>query len=121
MTRKQGNSERVGCQTPGRGSGVVRNDTQRESNDDNTQRESGAHSSPPLVLPPPSNPMAVARVLVEHCCLHNGAAGELTLRYWQGGWWAWRTTHWVEAEDASSARVVVCVHRKRILLMLVRA
>jgi putative DNA primase/helicase len=54
---------------------------------------------PPLMLPPPSDPMAVARKFVEHCCLHNGTAGELTLRYWHGGWWVWRTTHWIEVEE----------------------
>ena len=43
--------------------------------------------------------MAVARKFVEHCCLHNSAAGELKLRYWHGGWWAWRTTHWVEIKE----------------------
>ena len=51
------------------------------------------------MLPPPSAPMAVARQFVEHCCLHDGAADELTLRCWHGGWWAWRTTHWVEVEE----------------------
>jgi len=51
------------------------------------------------VLPPPTDPMAVARKFVEHCCLYNGAAGELTLRCWQGGWWEWRTTHWTEIEE----------------------
>ena len=54
---------------------------------------------PPQLLPPPSDPMAVARKFVEYCCLHNGAAGELKLRCWHGGWWAWRTTHWVEVEE----------------------
>ena len=43
--------------------------------------------------------MAVARKFVEHCCLHDGAADELTLRCWHGGWWAWRTTHWIEVEE----------------------
>ena len=43
--------------------------------------------------------MAVARKFVEHCLLHNGAAGVLRLRCWHGGWWAWRTTHWVEIEE----------------------
>jgi putative DNA primase/helicase len=54
---------------------------------------------PPMVLPPPTAPMAVARQFVEHCCLHNGAPDALTLRYWHGGWWAWQTTHWVEVEE----------------------
>ena len=60
--------------------------------------------APPQLLPPPTDPMAVARKFVEHCCLHNGAAGELTLRCWQGGWWAWRTTHWIESKNARCAR-----------------
>ena len=51
------------------------------------------------VLPPPSAPMAVARQFVEHCCLHDGAADHLTLRFWHGGWWSWRTTHWAEVEE----------------------
>ena len=48
------------------------------------------------VLPPPSAPMAVARQFVEQCCLHDGAR---TLRFWHGGWWSWRTTHWAEVEE----------------------
>jgi putative DNA primase/helicase len=54
---------------------------------------------PPRVLPPPTDPMAVARKFVEHRCQFNGAAGEQTLCCWHGGWWAWRTTHWSEIEE----------------------
>jgi hypothetical protein len=50
----------------------------------------------PLVLPPPSNPMAVARVFIAQHCTQQDT---LTLRYWCGSWWAWRTTHWVEVEE----------------------
>jgi hypothetical protein len=50
------------------------------------------------LLPPPSAPMAVARRFVEASCLHDGKAAELTLRYWCGCWWLWKTTHWVEVE-----------------------
>ena len=50
------------------------------------------------VLPPPSAPVTVARAFVESRCLHNGAADALTIRYWCGSWWTWRTTHWVEAQ-----------------------
>jgi putative DNA primase/helicase len=50
------------------------------------------------VLPPPSAPTAVARCFVKMCCTHDGAADELTLHYWCGSWWAWRTTHWIEVE-----------------------
>ncbi|MGY3125002.1 hypothetical protein ACVWXQ_008939 [Bradyrhizobium sp. S3.14.4] len=48
---------------------------------------------PPTELPSPNNPMAVAHKFVEYCCLHDSDADALTLRYWQGGWWAWRTAH----------------------------
>jgi putative DNA primase/helicase len=48
------------------------------------------------VLPPPSLPMAVARVFVSEHCLHDGM---LTLRHWRGGWWRWRSSHWREVED----------------------
>jgi hypothetical protein len=51
-----------------------------------------------LMLPQPSAPIAVARRFVERCCLHNGAADALTVRYWCGSWWTWRTTHWIEAQ-----------------------
>ena len=48
------------------------------------------------VLPPPSQPMDVARAFVEKAC---ESAGVLTLRHWRGGWWLWRTSRWIEAED----------------------
>ncbi|MBA2489139.1 MAG: hypothetical protein H0V36_07465, partial [Chloroflexi bacterium] len=48
-------------------------------------------------LPPPSDPMAVARELVhERYAL---ASGDLTLRHWRGGWWTWALSHWVEREE----------------------
>ena len=47
------------------------------------------------LLPPPSQPMAVARVFAGECLRH----GILTLRYWRGGWWMWKTTHWAEVDD----------------------
>jgi putative DNA primase/helicase len=50
----------------------------------------------PQSLPSPSMPMDVARVFVEQACSNDGL---LTLRHWRGGWWVWRTSHWVEAED----------------------
>jgi putative DNA primase/helicase len=49
------------------------------------------------LLPPPSNPMAVAREYVEQHCRHDG--GAVTLRYWRGGWWQWRTSYWAEIES----------------------
>jgi putative DNA primase/helicase len=62
-------------------------------------KQQSPSAQPPSVLPPPSDPMAVARIFVEACCLHDGAADALTLRCWHGGWWAWRLTHWVEVEE----------------------
>ena len=47
-------------------------------------------------LPPPFMPMAVARAFVDRGCLTDGL---LTLRHWRGGWWLWRTSRWIEAED----------------------
>jgi hypothetical protein len=47
-------------------------------------------------LPAPSDPMGVARVLIQD---HQTPDGELTLRHWRGGWMQWQGTHWVEAED----------------------
>jgi putative DNA primase/helicase len=48
------------------------------------------------LLPPPSQPMQVARAFVAERCNHDGT---LTLRHWRGGWWCWRKTHWAEVED----------------------
>ena len=50
-----------------------------------------------LVLPPPSRPMAVARVLAARH-VHDGIS---TLRHWRGGWWMWAASHWVERETAA--------------------
>jgi putative DNA primase/helicase len=47
------------------------------------------------VLPPPNEPMAVARVFVNHCLFD----GQLTLRRWRGGWWMWKKSHWIEVHD----------------------
>lgn len=56
-------------------------------------------SEPAPVLPPPSAPMAVARLFVEQRCLYSDDREQLTLRYWGGTWWSWRTSHWVEVEE----------------------
>jgi putative DNA primase/helicase len=56
------------------------------------------NKAPRLILPPPSAPMHVARIFVREHCLCDGT---LTLRHWRGGWWVWRTSHWVEAESAA--------------------
>ena len=33
-----------------------------------------------------------------HSLLIDGNPNAPTLRYWRGGWWFWRNTHWVEVE-----------------------
>ena len=58
--------------------------------------KAGERPLPPQCLPPPSMPMDVARVFVEKACSSDGL---LTLRHWRGGWWLWRTSCWIEAED----------------------
>jgi putative DNA primase/helicase len=47
-------------------------------------------------LPHPSMPMAVARLFASECCLYGGV---LTLLHWRGGWWSWKSAHWIELED----------------------
>jgi putative DNA primase/helicase len=51
----------------------------------------------PRQLPPPTEPMAVARELVaeNYTC----PDGQRSLRHWRGGWWRWKTTCWVEVEQ----------------------
>jgi putative DNA primase/helicase len=48
------------------------------------------------VLPGPTQPMAVARTFVAEFCTFRGA---LTLRYWRGSRWGWRSSHWCVIED----------------------
>jgi putative DNA primase/helicase len=58
----------------------------------------GKRSGPkPAVLPPPDNPMQVAREFVNRHCVHEDGT-TLVLRYWRDGWWAWRGSHWRETE-----------------------
>ena len=53
-------------------------------------------ATPPLLLPPPSDPMAVARIFIEQRYTQQGTH---TLRYWCGSWWKWHTSHWAEVEQ----------------------
>ena len=62
-------------------------------------RRQRKQAGPPRTLPSPLQPMQVARQFIEQHCLHNGSPDALTLRYWHGGWWAWRTSHWAEVEN----------------------
>ena len=67
----------------------------------------------PAQLPPPSVPMAVARMfLAERYTLED----TLTLRHWRGGWWIWKTSHWSELEDDAMRSMLVHLHRARSLL-----
>lgn len=50
---------------------------------------------PATQLPPPSNPMAVARRLIADYT----DVGQLTLRRWRGGWMTWQQAAWKETED----------------------
>jgi putative DNA primase/helicase len=59
------------------------------------ENEHAGHSEDRVLLPPPSEPMAVANIFVRQCT-HKAM---LTLRHWRAGWWMWRTTHWVEVEE----------------------
>jgi putative DNA primase/helicase len=62
----------------------------------NGQRGAGATSA---ILPPPANPMQVAREFVARHCLHRDKT--LTLRYWRDGWWRWCGSHWRETDRRS--------------------
>jgi putative DNA primase/helicase len=65
----------------------------------NRKQKQPKAKAPTRVLPSPANPMPVVRQFVEQRCLRSGAPDELTLRYWNGGWWQWRTTHWAEVKE----------------------
>jgi putative DNA primase/helicase len=52
----------------------------------------------PKLLPPPSAPMAVARELPDLYTDFDSDA--LTLLSWRGGWMRWRSSSWVEIEEA---------------------
>ncbi len=48
------------------------------------------------LLPPPSQPMQVAREFVTQFCTRDGGK---TLLHWRGGWWGWRNSHWREVDN----------------------
>lgn len=54
-------------------------------------RANGAAS---MLFPPPSEPLAVARVIETD---FRDGSGELTLRSWRGGWVRYRGSHWSDA------------------------
>jgi putative DNA primase/helicase len=77
----------------------------RFNNDGNARR---GRATPPLMLPPPSEPMQVAREFVQRYCLYPDVSDALTLHYWHDGWWAWRTSYWVEIERPVVRSLLYC-------------
>jgi putative DNA primase/helicase len=51
------------------------------------------------VLPPPTAPMEVARLLVAQ--RYTTEAGAPTLRHWRSDWWEWQGPKWIEIERDS--------------------
>lgn len=51
-------------------------------------------------MPPPSMPLAVARVIEHDLRLD----GQLTLRRWRDGWMRWRESHWAEVEPTAVSK-----------------
>lgn len=87
---------RVGRDPPAVGVAVVT----AESDADWVARQlPDADSATAGLLPPPSEPAAVARVLVDRH--HRESDGILTLRAWRGGFHRWAGGCWVEAEEAA--------------------
>ena len=71
---------------------------QQQATSDAPRGQPGPNGGRPGLLPPPSDPMAVARLFVELHCKHERV---LTMRCWGGSWWTWRTTHWAEVAERS--------------------
>lgn len=61
------------------------------------QHETDPPAEDPLHLPAPTNPMAVARMLLPAWQAH----GTYTLRHWRGTWMQWRGPHWDETDGAA--------------------
>jgi putative DNA primase/helicase len=55
----------------------------------------GQHG-PLHIIPPASDPMAVARQFMRDYQTEDGSP---MIKFWRGGWLFWRTSHWVERED----------------------
>jgi putative DNA primase/helicase len=53
------------------------------------------------LLPAPTDPMAVSRVIEPEM---KAAGGAPTVRHWRGGWWEWQTAHWAEIEALAMSK-----------------
>ena len=80
------------------------------------ERDAKPERKQTLILPPPSEPMQVAREFVAHRCLYDDDPDALTLRCWRGGWWAWRVSHWAELEshEVRAELYTFCEHAKYV-------
>ena len=81
----------------------------REKSKQKKRSGSGGGDEPPRhqaprLLPPPSAPMQVARVFVAEMIADED--GALILRYWRGGFWRWRRSHWKQAEARLTRRLL---------------
>ncbi len=54
----------------------------------------------PVIYPSPSNPMAVARRIIQDHQLRDRREGLLTIRWWRGSFYEWKHSHWIEVADA---------------------
>jgi putative DNA primase/helicase len=70
---------------------IARLADQMHTNKDRSRQRNGGE-----ILPPPSEPMAVARLYKELHCRHERVP---TLHCWSGSWWEWCITHWAEIEE----------------------
>jgi putative DNA primase/helicase len=75
---------------------VVSEQQTSTGNGGKTAGEFVADALPTRILPPPSQPMAVAHEFIDEQCRRGD---DYTLHYWRGGWWCWRTTHWSEVDE----------------------
>jgi putative DNA primase/helicase len=67
-----------------------------EMRSNKTRNREQPNGNSPLLLPPPTEPMAVARLFVK---THFLCEQVPTIRCLGGVWWTWRTTHWSEINE----------------------
>lgn len=71
-------------------------DVELTSEDDDEQQDEAPPVNILSRLPPPDEPMAVARSIADDDLTKDG---RLTLQCWRGGWWKWEGPRWVEIEQ----------------------